>query len=172
MERTVCRILPMVCHETSPSSTCSAGLDRAESFLIGPSGSASAPLLRERWRATVLRYALTGVGLLVLDMCVFFLLAKVFMVTPAFSQLAARTAGAVAGFFGHKYFSFGNGGTGAAVPLRQALLYGLVTAVTICISPLVLVGLLALLDNLVVAKLGTEVVMVAFNYFCLSKVFR
>ncbi len=131
-----------------------------------------APLLRDRRRARVARYALTGVGLLVLDMCVFFVLAKVFLVAPAFSQLAARTAGAVAGFFGHKYFSFGNGGKGAAVPLRQALLYGLVTVITISISPLVLVGLLALIDNLLVAKLGTEVVMVAFNYFCLSKVFR
>lgn len=131
-----------------------------------------APLLRDRRRATVARYALTGVGLLVLDMCVFFVLARVFLVAPAFSQLAARTAGAVAGFFGHKYFSFGNGGKGAAVPLRQALLYGLVTVITISISPLVLVGLLALIDNLLVAKLGTEVVMVAFNYFCLSKVFR
>lgn len=46
------------------------------------------------------------------------------------------------------------------------------TVVTISISPLVLVGLLALIDSLLVAKLGTEVVMVAFNYFCLSKVFR
>jgi len=44
--------------------------------------------------------------------------------------------------------------------------------VTICVSPLVLLGLLELSNNLVVAKLGTEVVMVAFNYFCLSRVFR
>ncbi|WP_374246511.1 GtrA family protein [Zoogloea sp.] len=133
------------------------------------------PLLRAQRRLTVLRYAVTGVGLLVLDMAVFFVLAKVFLVAPALAQLAARTAGAVAGFFGHKYFSFGNGGDarrGAAVPLRQAVQYGLVTAVTIGISPLVLLALLSLMDNLVVAKLGTEVVMVAFNYFCLSRVFR
>jgi putative flippase GtrA len=140
--------------------------------LTGPADAGPTSLLRDQRRATVARYALTGVGLLVIDMCVFFVLARVFQVTPAASQLAARTAGAVAGFFGHKYFSFGNGRQGAAVPVRQALLYGLVTAVTICISPLVLVGLLALIDNLVVAKLGTEVVMVAFNYFCLSRVFR
>jgi putative flippase GtrA len=157
----------VVCHETSLSPTSGADVICAEPFVTGP-----APLLRDRRRARVARYALTGVGLLVLDMCVFFVLAKVFLVAPAFSQLAARTAGAVAGFFGHKYFSFGNGGKGAAVPLRQALLYGLVTVITISISPLVLVGLLALIDNLLVAKLGTEVVMVAFNYFCLSKVFR
>lgn len=149
-----------------------AGFVCAESFLSGPSGAGSAPLLRDRSRVTVARYALTGVGLLLLDLCVFFVLAKVFLVAPAFSQLVARATGAVAGFFGHKYFSFGNGAAGSAVPLRQALLYGLVTVVTISISPLVLVGLLALIDNLVVAKLGTEVVMVAFNYFCLSKVFR
>jgi putative flippase GtrA len=52
-------------------------------------------------------------------MCVFFVLAKVFMVAPAFSQLAARTAGAVAGFFGHKYFSFGNGARARPSPCAR-----------------------------------------------------
>lgn len=129
------------------------------------------PLLRVVRRLTAIRYALTGVALLVLDMGVFFTLATLFGVAPGFAQLVARTAGAVAGFFGHKFFSFRNV-SGPAVPLRQALQYGAVTTVTICVSPLVLMGLLAMFDNLVVAKLGTEVVMVAFNYFCLSKVFR
>lgn len=123
-------------------------------------------------RLAAARYAVTGVALLLLDICIFFALARIFMVSPAIAQLVARTAGATAGFFGHKYFSFGNSAGGPAVPLRQAALYTLVTVLTICVSPLVLVGLLTLSNNLVVAKLGTEVVMVAFNYFCLSRVFR
>ena len=129
-------------------------------------------LLLSLRRLAAARYAITGVGLLLLDICVFFVLARVFMVSPAVAQLVARSVGATAGFFGHKHFSFGNSGGGPAVPLRQAVLYALVTIVTICVSPLVLLGLLELSNNLVVAKLGTEVVMVAFNYFCLSRVFR
>ena len=123
-------------------------------------------------RLAAARYALTGIALLLLDMCVFFVLARVFLVSPAIAQLVARTAGATAGFSGHKHFSFGNAAGKPAVPLRQAALYTLVTVVTICVSPLVLVGLLTLSNSLVAAKLGTEVVMVAFNYFCLSRVFR
>ena len=130
------------------------------------------PLLRDRHRAAAVRYAITGVALLLLDMAVFFVLARGLQVEPALAQFAARAAGAVAGFFGHKNFSFRNTGDGPAMPLRQVLLYATVTAITLCVSPLVLVGLLALSDNLVAAKLGTEVVMVAFNYFCLSRVFR
>ena len=44
------------------------------------------PLLRGQRRLTVLRYAVTGVGLLVLDMAVFFVLAKVFLVAPALAH--------------------------------------------------------------------------------------
>ena len=44
-------------------------------------------------RLAAARYALTGIALLLLDMCVFFVLARVFLVSPAIAQLVARTAG-------------------------------------------------------------------------------
>ena len=109
-------------------------------------GGRLTPLLRAVRRASAARYAITGVALLVLDICVFFVLARLFMVPPAAAQLGA--------------------------PLRQVVPYLLLTLTTIGVSPVVLIGLLALLDNLVAAKLGTEVVMVALNYFCLRRVFR
>lgn len=117
------------------------------------------------------RYVITGLALLGFDMGTFFLLVKVFEADPALAQFVARGSGAVAGFFGHKFFSFRNA-EGTTAPIRQVVLYGVVTTITVCISPLVLMSLLVTQDSLIVAKLGTEVVMVAFNYLCLSKVFR
>jgi putative flippase GtrA len=141
-------------------------------FMSEGVGGRLTPLLRAVRRASAARYAITGVALLVLDICVFFVLARLFMVPPAAAQLVARSVGAAAGFFGHKNFSFKKTGDTPGAPLRQVVPYVLLTLTTIGVSPVVLIGLLALLDNLVAAKLGTEVVMVALNYFCLRRVFR
>lgn len=119
-----------------------------------------------------LRYLAVGGASFAVDLSVFLVMVRHFGASPQMSQIASRTAGALFGFGGHKYFSFASRGRLAkhSAP-AQAAGYVAIAVGGILLSPMVLSGMLAITSVLSVAKVLNEVVMVCINFIVLRAVF-
>ena len=126
---------------------------------------------RCRWAAWLgqgWRYLLVGGLAWLVDFLTFFALyAGVGLV---WAQTAARVAGALVGFAGHKYFVFADRRSAPRHLGRQALLYVLLWGVSYGLS---VAGLLWLVHDLelhpVTAKLLVEAVIMGFNFITMKR---
>jgi putative flippase GtrA len=119
-----------------------------------------------------LRYLVVGGASFAVDLTVFLLMVRHFGVSPQTSQIVSRTAGALFGFGGHKYFSFANHGRVARHSTRaQAMGYVAIAVGGILLSPIVLSGMLAITSVLSMAKVLNEIVMVCINFVVLRALF-
>ncbi len=120
------------------------------------------------------RYALTGFALYALDFSVFFVLTVVGGVHVAVSQFVARSVGAIAGFYGHRSFTFQENRRDPALGLAaQWSAYTIVSAATIFASPLfIMIAMRVTGDRQLLAKVVTEPFLVLMAYVGLRFVFR
>lgn len=122
----------------------------------------------------VFRYLIVGVSLFLLDLTVFLLCVNVFGTGVTFGQVLSRSAGAFAGFFGHKYFSFKAWETKDSVGqlTKRGSGYVFVVIFNIGFSPVVVSVLVsAIPGNLILSKLLAEVFLVVETYILLKIVF-
>ena len=131
-------------------------------------------LLRRATDVHVLRYLAVGGLLFLIDLGVVYTLVVGLGIGPGVAQLFGRTTGAVTGFFLHRNFTFRSPTGEYQVGLfGQGSGYILLGIATILISPFVLLAMLAVFDQqLVIAKVFTEVVIVAGNYLVMRLMFR
>jgi putative flippase GtrA len=127
-------------------------------------------------RASFLRYLIIGGAIFVLDFMVWITCVRIFGWDVRPSQVLSRSVGALAGFFGHKYFSFGTQDQEQVASLvTQGSGYTLVTIINIIISPLVVYEAIKLLQGLpgalIAGKLLAEVIMVVWTYILLRFLF-
>ncbi len=127
-------------------------------------------------RSCFLRYLVTGFAIFALDFAVWITCVRVFGWDVRPSQVLSRSVGALAGFFGHKYFSFGTDVREQAGSLvTQGGGYTLLTIINIIISPLVVFEAIRLLQGLpgalIAGKLLAEVIMVVWTYLLLRFLF-
>jgi putative flippase GtrA len=120
------------------------------------------------WLGQGWRYLLVGGLAWLIDFLTF--LALYAGVGLVWAQTAARVAGALVGFAGHKYFVFADRRSAPRHLGRQALLYVLLWGVSYGLS---VAGLLWLVRDLdlrpVLAKLLVEAVIIGFNFITMKR---
>ena len=136
------------------------------------------PLLTDRSHlASFLRYLVTGGAVFALDFAVWITCVSVFAWDVRTSQLLSRTVGALAGFFGHKHFSFQQGDDyrpNAVATQGGAYTAGMIF--NIIISPFVVYYCIWLVrplpGSLIIGKLLADVLLVIESYVLLRIIFR
>lgn len=126
------------------------------------------------FRLSGARYAATGGFLFLLDYGLFLALAVLLGVQAGVAQACSRTAGAVTGFFGHKYFSFRvQPAVQAWSNTGQGVGYTVVTVGNLLASPILVHWTVALLGGRVLAgKLMVDAFLLVETYVVLRFVFR
>jgi putative flippase GtrA len=120
------------------------------------------------------RYVLTGGILYGIDLGAFLFCCKVLGLNIMLSQGIARTLGAIVGFFGHKYFSFGNKKLedGFYSMASQGGKYLFVTVFNVFFSPFLVYAFAWVFSgHLIVTKVVAEIILVIETYFLLRLIF-
>jgi putative flippase GtrA len=114
---------------------------------------------------SLVRYALTGVGLLVLDVLVFFVLADLADVPIAVSQIVARSTGAITGFFLHKRYTFNKAQIVELRTVKEGGAYLVLVVVMVLISPLVVHAMIDLFGgHLLAGKIASDVLLLLITF--------
>ena len=131
-------------------------------------------MVRQAMNVRVLRYLIVGGLLFLIDLGVVYTLVIGMDMGPGIAQLFGRTTGAVTGFFLHRNFTFRSPTDEYRIgAVGQGSGYILLGIATIMISPFILLVMLDIFSQqLVVAKVFTEVVIVAGNFIAMRLVFR
>lgn len=131
-------------------------------------------LLRRTMDIRVIRYLSVGGLLFLIDLGVVYALVVGSGMNPGIAQLFGRTTGALTGFFLHRSFTYRSSSGHFRIGMAgQGGGYLLLGVSTIMISPFILLAFLELLGNrLVLAKVFTEIVIVAGNYLAMGLLFR
>ncbi|MBN1382513.1 MAG: GtrA family protein [Deltaproteobacteria bacterium] len=126
------------------------------------------------WGLSAFRYLFVGGLLFLLDLSVFLTLAEIFSFDIRLAQAISRTAGAVAGFGGHKYISFRTRSVGSFIlGIEQGMSYTLLTIINIFISPFIVqLAVHTVGGSLTIGKVVAEMFIVMETYFLLRFVFR
>lgn len=110
-----------------------------------------------------LRYLLSGGVAWLVDLGVFTLCLASGGI--AIAQFAARTAGAIVAFIGHKFFVFRAREYRPRILARQSLYFAMLWLFSYVSSTLALIGLIDVLRwNVVVSKIVVEVGVITVNY--------
>ena len=116
-----------------------------------------------------------GLSFLV-DFSVFLILINFLDYGPKLAQGSSRTAGALFGLLGHKYFSFARTGNNTSIkPLTIHEIGGYVgiAVAGILLSPFLLdLILLVFPGKIVISKFIVEAIMLCLNFFAMKFVFR
>ena len=123
----------------------------------------------------ILRYIGVGGTLFVIDFFIWISCVELFDWDPRTAQAPARTTGAAIGFLAHKYVSFRSQGHSAWQISSEGTAYVAVSILNIVLSPFVVYAFLELTPEVLlkplIAKVAAEIIVVAWTYILLKKVF-